>query len=192
MCKSAEDHRPGGEINFSQNELDIQKHEAKLDVQDVSYDVFERCIKRFGYAVDLTDDCWRATVAETHVNIENFKEHGNVQHSFFQNKKIFDHGRYEARKVLYIAFLHCKHRQRSSQERALWGIINPQLKDSISHEEADEFFDDLALVAIDLPLKHCQSQHKAENKRERQDTTYKADPEMMERLQNQIDYLTKC
>jgi len=56
--------------------------------------------------------------------------------------------------VLYISFLHCKHKQRSSQERALWGIINPYLNEFITHEEADEFFDALALIAIDLPLKH--------------------------------------
>ena len=107
--------------------------------------------------MDLTDDCWKATVAETHVDVSKFKEHGNVQHSYFQHKKLFDHGRYDAQGVLYIAFLHCKHSKRAVQERSLWGIINPQLKDFITHEEADHFFDELALIAVDLPLKHCTS-----------------------------------
>ena len=71
-------------------------------------------MKRFGYAVDLTDDCWRATVAETHIDTEKFKEHGNIQHSYFQHKKLFGNGRYDAKKVLYIAFLHCKHAKRAA------------------------------------------------------------------------------
>ena len=142
--------------------------ELGLDIQDIEYDTFERCVKRFGYSVDLTDDCWKATVAQTKVDISKFKEHGNVQHSFFQHKKLFDHGRYEAKKVLYIAFLHCQHKKRAVQERSLWGIINPALNDFITHEEADTFFDDLALIAIELPLKHCQSWLKGELKKQKE------------------------
>ena len=91
----------------------------------ISFRIFERCVKRFGYAIDLTDDCWRATVAETGVDVEKFADQDNLQHSFFQHEEVFNAGRYEARKVLYIAFLHCKHSERNWQERALWGIINP-------------------------------------------------------------------
>ena len=110
--------------------------------------------------------------------MEKFKEHGNVQHSFFQHKSLFEHGRYDAHKVLLIAFLHCKHRQRSSQERALWGIINPQLNEVLTHQEADKFFDDLATIAIDLPLKHCQGFLKKERKRKDGDINFKIDPEI--------------
>ena len=143
--------------------------------------MFERCVKRFGYAVDLTDDCWRATVDETHVNIEKFKEFGNIQHSYFQHSALCDHGRYEARKVLYIAFLHCKHNLRQAQERALWGIINPRLKQAITHEEAEAFFADLALIAIDLPFKHFTSLLKKEKKRESNEVGYKMDPQLEEK-----------
>ena len=112
MCQGAENVRPGADAaNYSDVERFIAKMELGLNIQDIYYDVFERCVKRFGYAVDLTDDCWNATVAETRVDVSKFKEHGNVQHSFFQHKQLFDHGRYEARKVLYIAFLHCKHQK---------------------------------------------------------------------------------
>lgn len=168
MCKGAEDLRPSNGDSpqaYSEVEQFIAKMELKLNIQDINYDIFERCIKRFGYAVDLTDDCWRATVAETRVDVAAFKEHGNMQHSYFQHKKLFNGGRYEAKKVLYIAFLHCKHQKRAIQERSLWGIINPKLDDFIKHEQADEFFDDLALIAIDLPLKHCQSWMKGEIKK---------------------------
>ena len=160
-------------------------------MQDVTYEIFERCVKRFGYAVDLTDDCWRATVAETHVDIEKFKEPGNIQHHYFQHKALFNTGRYEARKVLYIAFLHCKHTKRAVQERSLWGIINPQLEDFISHEQADKFFDDMALCAIDLPLEHCQSWMEVEVKKSKNDENYVAH-QHKEKYEKAIEYLSKC
>jgi len=154
--------------------------------------VFERCIKRFGYAVYLNDDCWTATVTETCVDIAKFKEHGNIQHSYFQHKAICTNGRYDARKVLYISFLHSKHRRRSSQERSLWGIINPQLNDVITHEEADEFFDDLALIAIDLPLKHYQSLLKIERRREAETAGYKMPERLAAEYKGAIEYLEDC
>ena len=98
---------------YSKVENKVAHMEMGLNIQSVEFETFERCIKRFGYCVDLNDECWAATVNETHVDIEKFKEHGNVQHSFFQHDDICDHGRYDAKKVLYISFLHCKHKQRA-------------------------------------------------------------------------------
>ena len=105
---------------------------------------------------------------------------------------MFDHGRYDARKVLYIAFLHCKHVKRAIQERSLWGIINPKLNDFITHEEADEFFDDLALIAVDLPLKHCLSLKKKELQKEKNEEGYKWNEEERQKYEQAIEYLTKC
>jgi len=168
ICKAAESLRPGkSTVPPSQVEQFVIDLEQQLGIQDVQFETFERSIKRFGFRIALTDNCWRATVAETRVDVSKFKEHGNIQHSYFQHKQVCESGRYDARKVLYISFLHCKHRQRLSQERALWGIINPHLKEFITHEEADDFFDELALIAIDLPLKHCQSFLKGEMKKKK-------------------------
>ena len=85
MCKGADNMRPGGENGFvpSKEEQFICEFERELGIQDVLFEVFERSIKRFGYCIALTDDCWRATVGETRVDVEQFKEHGNVQHSYF-------------------------------------------------------------------------------------------------------------
>ena len=47
------------------------------------FETFERCIKRFGWTCHLTDDCWRSTVGETHIDVEKFKEEGNIQNSYF-------------------------------------------------------------------------------------------------------------
>ena len=185
--------RPGGELGFepSDEEKFICQFERKLEIQNIQFEVFERSIKRFGYCIALTDDCWRATVAETKVDVEKFKEHGNVQHSYFQHKQICDHGRYNAKKVLYISFLHSKHRARISQERALWGIINPQLNDYITHEEAQNFFDDLALIAIELPLKHCRSTLKKEVQKAKTNKEYVLDPDYQAQLESVIAYLEK-
>lgn len=111
ICKAAESLRPGkSTVPPSQVEKFVIDLEKQLGIQDVQFETFERSIKRFGFRIALTDDCWRATVAETHVDVSKFKEHGNIQHSYFQHKKVCESGRYDARKVLYISFLHCKHR----------------------------------------------------------------------------------
>ena len=80
LCKSGSDLRPGADDvqAYSDVERFIASVELKLCINGINFDIFERCIKRFGYAVDLTDDCWKATVAETHVDVSKFKEHGNV------------------------------------------------------------------------------------------------------------------
>ena len=194
ICKAADDMRPKSLGLPSEEEAFVINFEKQLNIQHVEYETFERCIKRFGYRIALTDDCWRSTVAETNVDVSKFKEHGNIQHSYFQHKKLCDSGRYDARKVLYVSFLHCKHRARISQERALWGIINPHFKDGITHTEADEFFDELALIAIDLPLKHCTSWLKTEAKRLTDDENYIPDEEtkvLAEKFEKAKAYLEK-
>lgn len=70
--------RPGSDVVYSETEQFISKLEQDLLLQNILYEVFERSIKRFGYAVDLTDECWRATVAETRIDVEKFREHGNI------------------------------------------------------------------------------------------------------------------
>ena len=152
LCKASEDMRPGSDVQYSQVESFITKLETKLAINKIEYEIFERAVKRFGYAVQLTDECWKATMAETTIDVEKLKEPGNILKSYFQHENVCNHGRYDTKKVLYIAFLHCKHPKRSTQERSLWGIINPQLNESITHEEATKFFEDLVMIAVDLPL----------------------------------------
>ena len=133
-------------------------------------------------------------MAETTIDIEKLKEDGNILHHYFQSDNVCDHGRYDTKKVLYIAFLHCKHPKRSTQERALWGIINPQLNESISHEEAAKFFEDLAMIAIDLPLNHCQQFLNNETKRvlEELGEEGKIEAKIEEAYTNAINYLKNC
>ena len=100
-----------------------------------------------------------------------------------------DHGRYIAKKVLYISFLHCKHKARISQERALWGVINPQLHDNLTHEEAEEFFNDLSHIAIELPLAHCRYLVKDNLEQQRQDKDFDFPEEEQKQLEAVIAYL---
>ena len=83
LCKAGDNMRPGSDVLYSDTEQFIAELERDLLLQNIMYEAFERSVKRFGYAVDLTDECWRATVAETRVDISKFREHGNIQHSYF-------------------------------------------------------------------------------------------------------------
>ena len=91
--------------------------------------------------------------------------------------------------MLYISFLHCKHKARISQERALWGVINPQLHDNLTHEEAEEFFKDLSCIAIELPLAHCKYIYKDCVEKEKQEKDYEFPEEEQKQLEAVIAYL---
>lgn len=79
LCEAQASMRPNDAgFNQTASERYICDLEYQLEIQNIQFEVFERCIKRFGYCIALTDDCWRATVAETHIDVEKFKEHGNV------------------------------------------------------------------------------------------------------------------
>lgn len=79
MCKAGDNLRPGETaVVYSAVEKDVITMEKMLEIDEIEFEVFERSIKRFGYCVDLTDDCWRATVNETHVDISKFQESGNI------------------------------------------------------------------------------------------------------------------
>ena len=133
-------------------------------------------------------------MAETTIDVEKLKEPGNILKSYFQHENVCNHGRYDTKKVLYIAFLHCKHPKRSTQERSLWGIINPQLNESITHEEATKFFEDLVMIAVDLPLQYCTKFLAMERKRvlEELGEEGKVDPKIEAAYQQAIDYLESC
>lgn len=84
LCKASQDLRPSEtEIVYSDVEKDVMEMEKLLGIQDVEFEVFERSIKRFGYCVDLTDDCWKAISQETQVEIAKLQDHNEIQHSFF-------------------------------------------------------------------------------------------------------------
>ena len=60
MCKGGENIRPGSNTpgQPTDEEYFVCQFEQKLQIQSIQFDVFERSIKRFGYCIALTDDCW--------------------------------------------------------------------------------------------------------------------------------------
>lgn len=65
------------------------------------------------------------------------------------------------------------------------------MNDFITHEEADAFFDDLAYIAIDIPLLHIQKHLKRELKKAEDDKEYKVAPEAQKQMEEAIEYLSK-
>ena len=75
MCKAADDMRPGeSKIVYSEVEKAVIEMEKSLGIADIDFERFERSIKRFGYCIDLTDDCWKVIASETRVDVAKFQE----------------------------------------------------------------------------------------------------------------------
>ena len=88
-------------------------------------------MKRFGFRVELTDSCWQASESETNILVKDLRDPNSIVNAYFQHPKIFSYGRYDPKHILFLGFLHTKHRARAAQESALWGIINPKIEETI-------------------------------------------------------------
>ena len=113
--------------------------------------MFERNIKSFGYRVQINDDCWKLVENETKIYVDSFKAKESVQGAWFRHRDIYSQGRYCSYKLLLIGFLHCEHVNSESAERAIWGIVNPFLKEKINRDEVERFLKSLCELAIEIP-----------------------------------------
>ena len=58
-------------------------------------------------------------------------------------------------------------------ERAFWGLLNPTIGKTISRETVNEFLNELAWIAINLPLSFFE--HECEHKEKMQKYNFKFD-----------------
>ena len=89
-------------------EKEVQQLEHHLNLWKVRFEIFERAIKRFGWKIQINDDCWEASEDQTHIHVKNWDKKGAVQKIFFQNEKVFTTGSYNTNMCLLIGFLNCK------------------------------------------------------------------------------------
>jgi len=76
-------------------ERKVVDREVKMHLHSVRYDVFERCIKRYGYTGRITDRVFDEVADEVKIHNEELKDRNNVIHYYFQNDVVFDHGNYD-------------------------------------------------------------------------------------------------
>lgn len=67
------------------------------------------------------------------------KDRNSVAHLYYQSKYIFDHGNYDAHKLLILGFLLCRHQDLQRAGDAMWGLINPEIKETVNRDRVRSF-----------------------------------------------------
>ena len=52
-----------------------------------------------------------------------------------------------------MGYLYCAHKNEDAAGESLWGIINPEIKETIPKEQVNEALHNIAAYAIDVPEK---------------------------------------
>ena len=79
----------------------------KLKLGHVSYEAYERGVKRYGYTGRLTDQTLREVKTELHLNPEELRDRDSLTHFYYQSEQAFDHGNYHTQQLLVLGFLLC-------------------------------------------------------------------------------------
>ena len=177
----------------SELEQKVQMTEKGLNLSRLDYKMYEANIKSFGYRVRINDNCWKLVENETKIYVTNFSKKLSVQGGWFRHPDIYDAGRYDSYKLLLIGFLHCEHQDSEMAERAIWGIVNPFMKEKVDHKEVEKFLKTLCEIAIEIPKDHYKvkltamgSHHDDHDKKEAKDT-----PQIIG-CKEVYKYLTEC
>lgn len=137
---------------MSQKERKIIDRELKMHLYTVRYDTFERAVKRYGYTGRLTDTMFLEVQDIIRVSVDDLKDRNSITHFYFQNNFGFDHGNYDTQKVLLIGFLHCVHLNTEKAGESLWGILNPDIEETVTKEKVREFLETMCHYAVNVPM----------------------------------------
>lgn len=174
------------------NEIEclIFQDELTLGLSKIEFESFERGIKRFGHNMDVNDASLTLCVPQTGLDPKKFIEN-TLLHDYFCHDLVHDHSRYSTRKLLILGFLFCQ-QTRTEQELALWGIVNPGLKQTIPPSEVRKFLEELTELSTQLPLDHYELVLKTLLIKERNSDTWKIPVKVKTRLEATVEYLKKC
>ena len=53
-----------------------------------------------------------------------------------------------------LGYLFCSHRNLDASGESLWGIINPEIKETIGKDQVSEALHKIAAYAVDVPEKY--------------------------------------
>lgn len=85
---------------------------------------------------------------EVRITVSELSNKRSIQHFFFQNKDIFQQGKYDAQKVLMVGFLLTRHESKAKAGEALWTLVNPEIEDSITRDQVRQFLTELCSLNI--------------------------------------------
>jgi hypothetical protein len=74
----------------------------------------------------------------------------------YKAPKAFDHGNYDVEHLLILGFLLCYHEDDEKAADHLWGIINPQIKQSVPKQRVLDIVDKIIYYSVDVPYDIAQ------------------------------------
>lgn len=119
----------------------------------MTFETFETCIKRYGYTGRLNDSIFEEISSEIHLTAGELPDRNSIIHFYYQAEHGFDHGVYKTQKILLLGALLCCHRNNIQAAEALWGIINPEIRETVSKHEIKEMMTDMLSYAVNVPNK---------------------------------------
>jgi hypothetical protein len=99
-----------------------------LQLHKVAFEIFETCIKRYGYTGRLNDHIFEEIGHDIHLNAKELTDRNSIIHFYYQADHAFDHGNYNTQKILLLGVLLSCHRNNYTAAESLWGILNPTIE----------------------------------------------------------------
>jgi hypothetical protein len=125
--------------------------EMKMGLNKVSFERYEFAIKRYGYIGELTDDAFKEINSDIGISYKEVTDRNAIEHIYFQSPNTFDHGKYKTEALLHLGYVLCAHKDTERAGESLWGIVNPEMKDTVERDAVRQALHALTEMAIDLP-----------------------------------------
>ena len=156
MCGGGGAGLPEWEPNFpvSAVERKVVDRELKIKLEGVAFDTFEYAIKRYGYIGQVTDTSLSEVSDMINLRADDLPDRNSVVHYYYQAEHGFDHGNYKTQVILVLGFLLCAHKSPKAASESLWGIVNPEIKNTIPKSDVKDLLYNMAAYSIDVPIKY--------------------------------------
>lgn len=87
---------------------------------------------------------------DIHLEHDELRDTHSLTHFYYQAPFGFDHGNYHTEFMLMLGFLLCKHISTQAAGDSLWGLINPELSETIPRDRVREYLINMTKYAIDV------------------------------------------
>nr|ACK37610.1 hypothetical protein [Kahliella matisi] len=138
-------------FTLSAVENHIFNKEKQLGLGATHYPFFQDVIKRYGYVGQVRDSSLKEVQNEINISFKKLDEQGTPLNQYFRAEKGFDHGNYDVEYILALGYLNCYHLSEEENLDSLWGIVNPDITDTVSKERLLTVIKMILYYAVEVP-----------------------------------------
>ncbi|CDW79480.1 UNKNOWN [Stylonychia lemnae] len=172
---------------MSEIELQLSEREWKLNLCKVKYSEYERAIQRFGYTGHIQDQSLQELQDVINFDLGKAKNRNDIYHYYYQSPYIFNKGDYKSRQLLLMGYILTSHESKKQAANAMWGLVNPEMKETVSKKELKEFLMNLCDYAVETPHQFQNFQSSDDDLELYLNELQMKKEEMIDRLVGQLD-----